>query len=157
MVLSFCWCSLCHRHSVIYMKHLLGQKLAHWVSWWWYFKVQQKGQNLSQIFLRPLTKFGGKVCKIFWTQLFDLGYILCHFVAFMNKIFCSAQIPHLSQCHKTTNFEFLDACGLRCTNSQLVIIPYYYTIYNIKLLTVVIYMCTTNCQLCYGHSICALM
>jgi len=36
----------------------------------------KNGQNLCQLLLRPLMKFGGKVWKIFWTQPFGLGQIL---------------------------------------------------------------------------------
>ncbi len=55
----------------------------------------QNGQDLRQILLRPLMKFGGKVQKIFWTQPFILDQILYRFISFFNKIFCSAQVLQL--------------------------------------------------------------
>ncbi len=52
-------------------------------------------QNLSRLLLRPFTKFGVKVWKIFWTRSFYIRHILYHFVSFMNKKFCSAWISQL--------------------------------------------------------------
>jgi hypothetical protein len=40
-------------------------------------------------------KFGAKVQKIFWTQPFSLGWILYHFISFMNEIIRSAQMLQL--------------------------------------------------------------
>ncbi len=55
----------------------------------------QNRQNLSQLSLRPLSKFGSKDQKIFWTQLFDLGWISYCLVSFMNEIFRIAQISQV--------------------------------------------------------------
>ncbi len=52
--------------------------------------TMRNGQNLSQLLFGHLTKFGGKVQKIFQTQPLGLGLILYHFVSFMTEIFRSA-------------------------------------------------------------------
>ncbi len=56
---------------------------------------RQIGQNLEHLSSRSLLTFGGKVQKIFWTQLFGPDQISYHFVSFTNEIFCSAWISQL--------------------------------------------------------------
>jgi hypothetical protein len=55
----------------------------------------QNGQNLSQLLLKLLMKFGGKVRKIFLAQPLSLGKISYRFISFMNEIFDFAQISQL--------------------------------------------------------------
>ncbi len=52
-------------------------------------------QHLCQVSLKPLTKFGGNVKKIFWAQPFGLSQISNCFVSLMNKISRAAQISQL--------------------------------------------------------------
>jgi hypothetical protein len=63
-------------------------------------------QNYLNSSTRPITKFGGKIQKIFWTQPFDLSQILFHFVSFVNKMFRSARTSQLQFMNKWT-FWFL--------------------------------------------------
>jgi hypothetical protein len=55
----------------------------------------QNGHNVSQLLFRPLAKFGNKLQKFFYTQIFSFDQILYHFVSFMAEIFCSAWVSQL--------------------------------------------------------------
>jgi len=55
----------------------------------------QNGQDLQQLSLCPLQKFGTKVQKIFELNLFGPEQILFIFVLFMNEIFSSEVILQL--------------------------------------------------------------
>jgi len=61
----------------------------------WSLLSMQIWWEICQLLLRPLTKFGGKVRKIFWIQPYSLGQISYHFISFANKIFHPAQILQL--------------------------------------------------------------
>jgi len=55
----------------------------------------QNEWNWSQLLQGPLTKFTGKLWKIFWTQSFSLGVISRCLISLINEIFHSARILQL--------------------------------------------------------------
>ncbi len=60
-----------------------------------YVQAMQNGWYFQQLLLWTLLKFGSEVQKIFKTQPFSLDQNLFCFIAFMNRIFRSAQISQL--------------------------------------------------------------
>ncbi len=120
-----CWESLLYSakltikiSSYITSIMMVGRKRSLWalIDLWIqfaHFPSMQNGQHLSQLSFRHLTKFGGKVRKIFWTQPFGLGQISYCFNPVMNKIFWFEQISqllswgYLVSSNKSTSLLFL--------------------------------------------------
>ncbi len=78
----------------------------------------QNEWNWCRLLFRPLTKFAGKVRKIFWAQPFRLSWILYHFISSTNEIFCLAWISQLLRSHNKPFKVQSKSCSV-CQKSYL--------------------------------------